>query len=88
MMHIANWPIRLSLTEDEDHTVARVILHTRDNVLTAKAHADRDPSDPLIPEIGDELAAGRALVDLGHQLIRAAGRDIGVYSEEPVLLHD
>jgi hypothetical protein len=28
-----------------------------------------------VPEIGDEFAAGRALVDLGHQLLRAGTRD-------------
>jgi Domain of unknown function (DUF1876) len=29
-----------------------------------------------VAEIGDELAAGRALVDLGHRLIEAAAADI------------
>ncbi|MET8722132.1 MULTISPECIES: dsRBD fold-containing protein [Streptomyces] len=29
-----------------------------------------------MPEIGDELAAGRALVDLAHQLLETTERDI------------
>ncbi|WP_405885450.1 MULTISPECIES: dsRBD fold-containing protein [unclassified Streptomyces] len=34
------------------------------------------PADTNVPEIGDELAAGRAMHDLAHQLLNAAGHDI------------
>lgn len=88
MMHIADWPMTLSLTEDDDRTVAKVVVRTRDNTVTAQGHAKRNPDDPSVPEIGDELAAGRALIELGHKLIGSAARDIGAYSDEPVVLYD
>ena len=88
MIHIADWPMTLSLTEEEDRTTAKVVVRTRDNTMTAEGHAKRNPDDPSVPEIGDELAAGRALVELGRALIRSAARDIGAFSDEPVVLHD
>jgi hypothetical protein len=87
MTHIADWPARLSITEDGNRTVARVVVTTKDNTLTAEGTAVRNPHDPAVPEIGDELAAGRALVDLGRQLIQAAAGDIAQYGgDEPVVL--
>ena len=38
--------------------------------------ARRNPHDRDIPEIGDELAAARALSDLAHHLLDVAGGDI------------
>ena len=35
-----------------------------------------NPVDTDVPEIGDELAAGRAMYDLAQQLVEAAERDI------------
>jgi hypothetical protein len=35
-----------------------------------------------VPEIGDELAVTRALVDLGHHLLVAAAADIGENTRE------
>lgn len=88
MMHIADWPMTLRLTEQGDDTVAKVTVRTRDNTLTAEGLAKRNPDDSPVPEIGDELAAGRALVELGRKLIRAAALDIGADGEEPVTLHE
>lgn len=79
MTHVATWPIRLSLTEDDTRTVARVVLTTKDNTLRAEGVALRNPRDPVVPEIGDELAAGRSLADLGRQLVGAAAADIAAF---------
>lgn len=76
MTHVAEWPIHLYLTEDGSHTQARVVLQTRDNTLTAEGGARRNPADPQVPEIGDELAAGRALIALGRTLVGDAQEDI------------
>jgi hypothetical protein len=77
MEHTAEWKIRLYLYEhDEDTTVARVVLDTGSNVLHGEGMARRNPIDPSVPEIGDELAAGRALEDLAGQLKGAASTDI------------
>lgn len=39
--------------------------------------------DSNVPEIGDELAAARALADLSHQLLDAAVQDIEDVTHRP-----
>jgi hypothetical protein len=39
-----------------------------------------------VPRIGDELAAGRALMDLGYKLLRVTEDDIGALEGRPVHL--
>ncbi|MBO0727918.1 MAG: DUF1876 family protein [Acidimicrobiaceae bacterium] len=53
-------------------------LHTDDRTnLTATGTAYLSPKDPYdVPEIGYELAAGRALVALGERLIAAGSDDV------------
>ncbi|MFC3577270.1 dsRBD fold-containing protein [Streptomyces yaanensis] len=70
------WRLRLYLSEHDPDTMARVVLDTGDNVLESRAEAHRNPYDTAVPEIGDELAVGRALISLGRQLLRAASGDI------------
>lgn len=70
------WRLCLYLSEHDPGTTARVVLDTGDNVLESCAQAHRNPFDTAVPEIGDELAAGRALISLGRQLLRAAVADI------------
>lgn len=88
MIHIVDWPMTLSLTEESDDTVAKAVVRTRDNTLTGEGRAKRNPGDPAVPEIGDELAAGRALFELSRKLMGAAARDIAAFGDEPVVLHD
>jgi hypothetical protein len=77
MDHVAEWDIRIYLFEhDDDSTVARVVLNTGVNTLRSEGLARRNPADVPAPEIGDELAVGRALIDLGNQLTATAGTDI------------
>ncbi|MCD0485963.1 DUF1876 domain-containing protein [Streptacidiphilus sp. ASG 303] len=73
--HTKSWQVRLYLFEEGDATAARVVLDTGDNVLEGHGEARRSPRDPQVPEIGDEFAVGRALVDLGHRLIQAGTVD-------------
>ncbi|MEU6219705.1 dsRBD fold-containing protein [Streptomyces sp. NPDC047022] len=70
------WRLQLYLSEHDPGTTARVVLDTGDNLLECCARARRNPHDMAIPEVGDELAAGRALISLGQQLLRAAEGDI------------
>jgi hypothetical protein len=65
------WQLRLDLFEEGDTTKVHAVLDTGDNLLESRTSAHRKPGDPPVPEIGDEYAAGRALVELGHQLLRA-----------------
>lgn len=48
------------------------VLDTGSNVLTGRGTAQRNPADSSAPEIGDDVAAGRPLADLGRQLAVAA----------------
>lgn len=76
MPHTVEWKVRLYLFEDEGTTKARVVLNTGTTELTGRGAAHRNPADMDVPEIGGELAAGRAMHDLGRQLVGVAERDI------------
>lgn len=69
------WIVRIDLFEEGDTTRVHAVLDTGDNRLQATSASMRDPVDRPVPEIGDEFAAGRALVDLGYQLLRAGNTD-------------
>ncbi|MFJ8113344.1 DUF1876 domain-containing protein [Streptomyces sp. NPDC096132] len=78
MPHTSEWKVRLHLFEDDEGTTkARLILDTGSTELTGHGAARCHPADANVPEIGDELAAGRALNDLAQQLLKTAERDIG-----------
>ena len=40
-----------------------------------------------MPEIGDEIAVARALVDLGHRLLNTASADIASVTHKTVALN-
>ncbi|GGW49363.1 hypothetical protein GCM10010503_27760 [Streptomyces lucensis JCM 4490] len=82
---VKEWRLNLYLSEHDPETTARIVLDTGDNILESRAEAHRSPQDREVPEIGDELAAGRALVAMGHLLMRAAQGDIKAMGvpEEP-----
>jgi len=73
------WTVEIFIDEHEDQrrTHAEARLRTRDDTnLKGEGTAMRNPSDDEVPEIGDELAAARALADLSHRLLEAAAEDI------------
>ncbi|MFD9250290.1 DUF1876 domain-containing protein [Streptomyces bottropensis] len=76
MPHTAEGKVRLHLFEEEGTTKARVVLDTGATTLTGHGVAHCNPADTDVPEIGDELAAGRAMRDLSTQLVKAAEQDI------------
>lgn len=76
-MRTQEWTVEIHLDEDDDTTHARAVLHSRDGrTLSARGSARRNPHDAVVPEIGEELAAARALVLLGDQLLEVAERDV------------
>jgi Rv2632c-like len=84
------WHVEIFLDEHEDErrTRAEARLHTDDNThLTGVGTARRNPDDVEIPEIGDEVAAARALFALGHELLLAAASDIQATTHEKTNLH-
>ncbi|WP_042397459.1 DUF1876 domain-containing protein [Streptacidiphilus carbonis] len=75
-MEAKQWTVEIFIIEEEDDTHARAVITRGDtSTLTGRGVARRNPADRSVPEIGDELAAGRALEDLGARLHEAASHD-------------
>ncbi|HSP39306.1 MAG TPA: dsRBD fold-containing protein [Frankiaceae bacterium] len=71
------WPIAIHLTDADGHTHAEAVLASgATEALRGKGYARCDPSGVDVAEIGDELAAARALADLSTQLLAAAAEDV------------
>jgi hypothetical protein len=70
------WKAEVEIDESGRDTHVHCVLTTQQGTVEGSGHARRNPADPSVPEIGDELAAGRAFLDLGHRLVTMAGRDI------------
>ena len=86
-MHARTWRVDIYLDEHDDDTRAQARLTTQDATVTiGRGRARRNPSDAMVPEIGDELATARALADLSHQLLDAAVQDIEGVERRPVPL--
>ncbi|GGV40787.1 hypothetical protein GCM10010182_76760 [Actinomadura cremea] len=76
-METKTWAVEIYINEDGADTVARAVLFTgADNRTVGQGRARRNPADPEVPEIGDELAVSRALADLAGRLRGVAGDDI------------
>ncbi|MDY0811903.1 universal stress protein [Kitasatospora purpeofusca] len=77
-----NWQLSLHLAEERDITRVHAVLDADGEVLHSDAYARRNPLDDPAPAVGDEFAVGRALIDLGHQLLRAGTRHATGPAEE------
>jgi hypothetical protein len=66
------WSIEIIFVEEQDKTRADAILVSDQHRYHGWGRAKRDPADPDIPRIGEEVAAARALNDLAHQLLHSA----------------
>ena len=62
------WKLTFETREDEDHCDMVVHLDAGDRSLSGHGRSKRNPSDPSAPQIGEELAAARALHDLAKHL--------------------
>ncbi|MFJ4095329.1 dsRBD fold-containing protein [Kitasatospora sp. NPDC089913] len=77
-----DWQLSLHLVEERDTTRVHAVLDADGAVLHSDAYARRNPLDDPAPAVGDEFAVGRALIDLGHQLLRAGTRHATGPAEE------
>jgi Domain of unknown function (DUF1876) len=83
-MHIKTWRVELFVSDEGDNTAVRAVLHSDAPVhLEASGRAHRHEGDPETPEIGEEVAAARALLSLGAALLDTAARDIESLEGEP-----
>jgi hypothetical protein len=86
-MHAKTWNVSIYLSETDDGTEARAVLHTEDtDYVEGHGRARHHPRDPQIPEIGDELAVARALSDLSHRLFEMTTRDLEDVLHERIFL--
>lgn len=79
------WTVDIFIDENDGHTYAEARLHSgADRPPVGIGRARLHPADHDVPEIGDELAAARALNDLGHRLLVAAATDLAAVVPPPV----
>jgi hypothetical protein len=83
------WNVQILLTEDgrETRAEARLNNNAHMSAIRGVGKANRDPGDSDVPQIGDEIAAARALNDLARKLLRTAAVDIEGVTHEPAHLH-
>jgi hypothetical protein len=83
-MTTKTWTVQVTLDERGDETDAAAILDIQNKTeLRGHGTSHRNPSDPSVPTIGDELAAARALSDLAHRLLDTAAHDIESSTRTP-----
>jgi hypothetical protein len=68
--------VQIRLDEDDEHTEAHATIRLRERDFIARGTARRNPHDPNVPVVGEELAVARALSELSHQLLAAAAEAI------------
>jgi len=77
MIHMTEWTVAVELTEIDGRTHATAVLHGGTSYeVRGEGSARKAAADVDVPEIGDELATARALVDLSHHLMEVAAADI------------
>lgn len=88
------WKVAIHLFDADDVersgtlTAARAVLTTSSGTsLEGHGKARRNPDDAQVAEIGEELAAARALRDLADRLLRATSDDIAQIEHHPVQVH-
>jgi hypothetical protein len=91
MSHTWNVTIHLFDADDVDRdgtlTSAHAALRTSSGTtLDGYGRARRNPRDPEVREIGEELAAARALRDLADRLLQATSDDIAMVEHHEVHL--
>lgn len=70
------WVLTLAFKEDTEHCEVTAHLEAGDRGLSGYGRSRRNPKDPMVPQIGEELAAARALHDLANHLAEDAWREI------------
>lgn len=87
MRGLRRWTVDVFVGEDDGITYAEAALQDDiGNQILGTGRARLNPVDPDVPEIGDEIAVARALVDLGHRLLTTASVDLTNVTHEPVAL--
>jgi hypothetical protein len=86
MATVDSWPVEISLCEDDRETRAEARL-TEGVGLVGHGLARCNPDDREVMQIGEEIAAARALSDLAHRLLSYAAGQIEDITHERARLH-
>jgi hypothetical protein len=87
MRTLSRWTVEVFVGEDDGRTYAEAALHDSiGNHVLGTGRARLSPGDADVPEIGDEIAVARALMDLGRRLLGIASADIETVTHERVRL--
>jgi len=80
------WTVEIHFTEDEDGTRADAKLRTPTGVheLSGFGRSRRKRTEPDVRDIGDEIAAARALWGLAGHIMHEAADQIEEYKGYPV----
>ena len=81
------WSIEMQLEETEDETQAEVVVVLDGERIGGWGRARRNPADPSVPRIGEEVALARALSGLSQRLLEQAARTIEEFEGHPVQVH-
>jgi hypothetical protein len=89
MQAMRQWKTDILVGEKDGHTRAEAWLVTEiGDRMVGLGTADVSPHDVDVPEIGDEIAVARALINLGNRLLEQASLEIeGVTREDVRLSH-
>jgi hypothetical protein len=80
-----HWTVDLYIGEDDGLTYAEAVLNDDiGNHVLGIGRASVNPADPDVPDIGDAIAAARALNDLGQRLLNNAAGDLQSTVDEEV----
>jgi hypothetical protein len=80
------WTAEIVLAETADQTDATVTLRMDNAECIAKGLARRNPHDPNVPRIGEELATARALAELSSKLLKESAKILQDHLGHPVEL--
>jgi uncharacterized protein DUF1876 len=80
------WTAEIVLEETADQTDATVTLRMGEAECVAKGLARRNPHDPNVPRIGEELATARALAALSSKLLEESAKILEDHLGHPVKL--
>ena len=87
MAMVDSWPVEISLREEDRETQAEARLIKEGIGLVGHGFARRNPDDREVTQIGEEIAAARALSDLAHLLLGFAAEQIEDITHERAHLH-
>lgn len=84
--HVTTWTVTVQVYEHGDDTSARAVLHAgAASDLVGRGTTHRNPHDPAVAEIGDEVAVARALHQLADSLLAVAYDDMAAVAGSPWL---